>query len=293
MRGELVTVITDDGLELQGLYCLPACKPTLAILHVHGLAGNFYENRFVASVGGEAMERGAAFLTVNTRGHDYVTDILRDVGGKQDYVSGGGAHELLEDSLYDLEAWCRFLRSEGLGDIVLEGHSTGAVKVVHYSAQLEGLAPKGLILLSPSDDIGVQKAKLGSRYEEVLATAGAQIERGLGDQMMPDEAFEYPVSARTYVDLFGVSSLNGILDLGALGAEDGLLSAIDSPVLVLFGTEAEAIPVSPAEYLEVLTRALCSSDVSTAIVAGAPHNYLGFETEVASIVGAWIDGLLK
>jgi hypothetical protein len=43
MIGELAKIRTKDGVELQGFFAEPKQKRTdIAVLHVHGLAGNFY-----------------------------------------------------------------------------------------------------------------------------------------------------------------------------------------------------------------------------------------------------------
>ncbi len=44
-KNKLVQVATSDGLYLQG-YFAPK-KGKVALLHIHGFEGNFYENKFV------------------------------------------------------------------------------------------------------------------------------------------------------------------------------------------------------------------------------------------------------
>jgi len=78
LQGKSVRVFTDDGLELNGLFCLPTKtrKDKKAILHIHGFHGNFYQERFVDHIADqltELTESGLAFLTANTRGHDYIS----------------------------------------------------------------------------------------------------------------------------------------------------------------------------------------------------------------------------
>jgi hypothetical protein len=62
MIGELVRIFSDDGLELQGLFCLPRTmkRRPFAILHIHGLAANFYANRFIDIVADKLVSKGDA-----------------------------------------------------------------------------------------------------------------------------------------------------------------------------------------------------------------------------------------
>ena len=51
VKAELVRIEAGDGLELVRLYSAPpGATARRAVLHTHGLAGNFYENRFIADV---------------------------------------------------------------------------------------------------------------------------------------------------------------------------------------------------------------------------------------------------
>lgn len=90
MKAEFVRFFTDDNIELQGLYSAPRDVPAqAAIVHVHGLAGSFYENRFVDYLADMLTDRGYAFLTFNNRGHDYLSDLLKKEDSDWTYVDGG------------------------------------------------------------------------------------------------------------------------------------------------------------------------------------------------------------
>ncbi|MBD3367038.1 MAG: hypothetical protein GF405_02540, partial [Candidatus Eisenbacteria bacterium] len=77
MTGELVRLRAADGVELVGIYSEPPDRrPRDVLIHVHGYAGTFYENRFVSEMGDALASAGVAMLAVNNRGHDYVADNL-------------------------------------------------------------------------------------------------------------------------------------------------------------------------------------------------------------------------
>ena len=123
MKGEYVRIWTEDGIELQGLFCESKTASNKAILHIHGLAGNFYENRFIDYIADEIVNRGYNFLTVNTRGHDYLSDFLKKSDHELTYVQIGCMHEILKECVFDIRGWINFLSDRGCSKIALEGHT--------------------------------------------------------------------------------------------------------------------------------------------------------------------------
>ena len=171
MKGELVSIVTGDGYELQGLLCTSSKPQTddktsfnKAILHIHGLAGNFYENRFVSVVADELNAHGYTFLTVNNRGSGVLSELRKCTADGLELVEVGGAREVFEDCLYDIQAWINFLDSQGYSKIVLQGHSFGCYKVVFYQSCRSDPRVKALALISPPDVFGYQYAKYGGRF---------------------------------------------------------------------------------------------------------------------------------
>lgn len=71
MKTELVRFKTSDGLTLEGLLFLPNKKTNKIIVHVHGSAGNFYENVFIDNFSKVYTDNGYALLTFINRGAEY------------------------------------------------------------------------------------------------------------------------------------------------------------------------------------------------------------------------------
>lgn len=293
MNGEFTRVLTQDGLELQGFLALPAGGHSdTSVLHVHGLAGNFYENRFVDDVADAVTSRGLNFLTVNNRGHDYISDFIVEAGdGTVGSVQIGGIYEIFEDCLKDIAAWCGFLRSRGTKRIILQGHSHGALKVTYYTCMADDPDIAGLVLLSPSDDFGCQHERVGDAVDEALATAKDMVARGAGRELMPAKYFHYPVAARTYLDIFTPGSALGMFNLSGTDREQfAELESVTVPVLALVGSVDEAFLGSPDEYLGALKARLRKAPVFEGhVIEGAPHNYQGFDAEVAKRIGGWLE----
>jgi len=127
-QNQLLQISTSDGLYLHGFYC-PTDDKKVAILHIHGFEGNFYENNFIYSLIKATKKNNIAFLTVNTRGNNKNSD-FNTIDGK--YTTIGSWNELLEEAHLDISAWIKFLLDEGYQEIILQGHSLGTIKVIRY-----------------------------------------------------------------------------------------------------------------------------------------------------------------
>jgi pimeloyl-ACP methyl ester carboxylesterase len=292
MKGDFCRIITSDGLELQGLFVTPeGGTADTSVLHIHGLAGNFYENRFLDHVAQAVASEGMNFLTANTRGHDYISDFICEaLEGTKEYRQIGGIYEIFSECTQDITAWVDFLKARGSTRLVLQGHSHGALKAVYYLHKTDEPTVKGLILLSPSDDFGCQRARIGERFDEALEVARQMIDQDNGRELMPGEYFHYPVSAATYFDIFKHDSDLGMFNLA--GTDRRQFEEIESirlPVLVIVGSVEEAFVDTPDGYISDLKMHFRNAKKFTGhVIEGAPHNYLGFDAEVARRIGAWL-----
>jgi pimeloyl-ACP methyl ester carboxylesterase len=281
--------LTGDGLELQGFLVEPAGRRSAAaVVHVHGWDGNFYENRFIDRAADACSRLGFSFFSFNNRGHDYVADLLRPASF--DYLQLGGIYEKLADGRADIAAALAFLRSRGLSRFVLQGHSHGATKVVHYLTMTRDPRVCGSILLSPSDDLGWARVKLGQRFLWVLARSRELVRAGKGRQLLPERDFPYPVSAATFLDCFNKGSITGSFNVSRTDREGfPELASLQVPVLLAVGTVEEAFVGSPRKYVGSIRACMVNCPSFTgAVIKGAPHNYLGHEAELAGVLAKWL-----
>ncbi len=329
IRGELCRVRTEDGLELQGFYVgrtvgqwplRPSQKsevsnPTPApvcLVHVHGWEGNFYENRFIDHAADVYVRHGIGFVSGNNRGHDYIADLLRHKHGERnrqerqgrqvartngqenanryDYVQVGGMYEKLADSVADIRAWIDFVVGRGAKRVILQGHSHGAIKVVHYLTTTHDPRVGGLILLSPSDDMSWAREKLGQRFLWVLARARELVRAGKGRQLLPEKDFPYSVSAATFFDCYNKGSIAGIFNVSRTDRREfPELTGIRVPVLLAVGTVEEAFVGKPQKFVADVRACMDNCPSFTgAVIEGAPHNYLGHERELAGVLDKWL-----
>src|SRR5258708_4101905 len=124
MKTTFTRVVTEDKLILQGLLYEPDQKTDKIILHVHGMAGNFYENKFLDVMAKTFTDNGWALLVPNTRGHDFISD-FPVAGEKEEYKRIGNFREKFEECVLDIKAWLDFASTENYRDVVLQGHSLG------------------------------------------------------------------------------------------------------------------------------------------------------------------------
>jgi len=139
MNTTLVRFITKDNLRLDGLLWYPTKPTTRVIIHVHGTAGNFYENLFLDTMHTEFTAKGWAFLAFNNRGAN----------------DEGAQTEIFEDCETDIVAAIEFCKKQGFTEIVLQGHSYGCNKVTWYALQT-GFAGK-IVLLAPCDMVAIKR----------------------------------------------------------------------------------------------------------------------------------------
>jgi pimeloyl-ACP methyl ester carboxylesterase len=292
MHGELIRVKAEDGLELVGFYAAPAGRAARrAVLHIHGSAGNFYENRFVSSVCEAVVAKGLAFLTLNNRGHEYISDNLVGEGPGTTFRMGGSSREVLEECLFDVGAGAQFLAERGHEGIYFEGHSLGCLKVVNYLVERRDERAVGAILLSPADMFGLRIARVDDRFDEIVEEARRLVASGKGDTPMPGASHVVPFSAATVVSRYGDPAKGDVFPfrLGQKG-DYRRLASLTVPMLVTYGTVEEAVTVPVEEALALVTsHATSSPRVETLVIPGASHIYLGHELALAEAVAAFVE----
>lgn len=293
MNTKFVSFMTEDNVLLQGnLFSREGANK--AVIHIHGLAGNFYENTFLLPLAEKLVSKDFAFLTFNNRGHDYISDYLVKTNGNWESKKGGGAFEIFEDCIKDISAAITFMKKNGYSKIYMQGHSSGTNKAIfhQFHAQKSTLA-NGLILLSPTDDIGLQQVTKEEDYPRLLSLAEKMVKEGNGEGLMPEGTFfSYPISARTYLDYFGSDNKRDIFPYRDPESEFTEVSKINVPIFALFGNDGEYVIGDISETLNLLeTKAKKCPSIEKYILDGAPHNYLGKEFELADVVVSWLESV--
>lgn len=143
-----------DGVELQG-WRSEATNPTDAateVLHVHGFAGDGHTNKFLDSLHPAYADAGNSFFSFDNRG----SGVINWSNKNSDPVTIGSCYEVFSDSVYDIEGAVGMAKDHGARQLIVQGHSLGASKVINYCLnrdESDTLPIAGVVLLSPTDMI--------------------------------------------------------------------------------------------------------------------------------------------
>jgi pimeloyl-ACP methyl ester carboxylesterase len=286
MKTTLVRQPTDDKLLLQGLLHEPESSSQKAILFVHGVTGNFYQDRFLDAMAKQFTNEGYAFLTGNNRGHDFIS-MIPVAETKDQYKKIGSAFEKFEDCVHDIKAWIDLLQSRGYQEIYLVGHSLGSSKVAYYLAKASDFRVKKIIFMAPVPIIDIFVSD--KEHPKLLEEANKMIEQGRGEELMQSKVLGWIyMCPQTYLQYGTVGGPMDIFNTKKVNFESPL-SKITVPVYAFWGTNDYLGPlISLKISLEVLKKEASNTFVETELVEGPGHSFEGFEEEVAQKLLNWI-----
>lgn len=291
MKTSFINIKATDGILLHGLLFQSDDTHNKIIIHIHGLAGNFYENSFIAQMAEYYTSKGFSFLSFNNRGHDYISDLVNMNTGESSL--GGAAYETFEECSYDIEGAIEYVRTLGYKDIILQGHSSGANKLVYYLSRKPEKV-NGLVLISPCDDVGLHLDAVGrDKMEELLKLANDKISSGLQyDLMPPNTFFDTLLSAKTYAECFYSGSSMDTFPYRDPDNTFEFLRSIQLPIFVSFGTKGDLL-LQPIEFVEKVLRQKISdkAKLTFTVISGASHSYTGKEIELSSEIIKWIENI--
>lgn len=229
MNGELVSIITNDRVRLDGFYSEPtgsnAELPVDAAVIIHGLSGNFYKSRLLKHFASELQNSGVHTVLVNTRGHDYLNATQRS--GKS--ATLGAAVEVIDESKHDLHAWAEFLTSCGHSRVMLLGHSLGAIKSLYAQAYMPHPAVTHLAAFSATklSYDSLLASTEGDRFSHWLEQAHAKVAEDRGSELLyVDFPFPTWMSADAYLKKYGDGDKYNWLSF---------MELIQIPTLAVFG----------------------------------------------------------
>lgn len=292
MKTSLHKITTEDGLDLHGVLYEPDEKTDVVLVHIHGMAGNFYENKFLDNIAKTLTDNGIAFCPFNNRGNGHITDFVRTIDGEKTFATYGSSGERFRDCLYDIQAHINFVKSQGYKDVHLSGHSLGSPKVAYYAYKAEEDL-KSVIFISPSDMLGLVRGDADSNfsdYKNEAPVAKKMIEEGKGKELLPKYVWgEYPVTAETYLNLFADSANTAIFNFHNKDLGFEVLNKIKQPTLAIMGGNDDVLVRPIDEIMQTIEEEMkSSSKVETKVIDGANHGYQEHEQELADTLLNWI-----
>jgi pimeloyl-ACP methyl ester carboxylesterase len=274
---ELVYTTAEDGLELAGVIIRPAnlSNVPVPLVWVHGAGANFYMRPYVRLAHALA-QRGYHSLIGNNRGHDFGFFVGFD--NDQPRYAGQG-WEYFDQSPRDIAGWITFLAQRGFAEVILVGHSLGAVKAVFYQAQRQDARVRGVVSASAP-----ARLEQYSRIESLRALAAQMVRDGRGQDLLPWGSIPGggTLSAQTYAN-----RAMSHLDMYGLHTTSPLIAKINCPLLAIYGTNESSVGSE-----EDLDRARAHANphygIETELIEGANHVYADHEEDVARKIDEWI-----
>lgn len=287
MRQELVRISSIDGIEQVGVLYTPNEETNKIVIHVHGLNGNFYENRFLDTLSKSYTDKNYAFLTFNNRGTGFITELLK----WNDFPVIGGCLEKFKDCMLDIDGIVNWITKKGYKEIILEWHSYGCNKAIYYYNHKKYNNIKQIILLAPCDIPSLSKKFLSEEEykkakEESTRLVKENVENELIDfSIMANEK----ISAWTfYYDFLPNGENDFIRYRDGVNAKSEVLNSINIPTLVIFGNEDDCVLTEPIEIVEwYLKNNLIDCNIQ--IIENADHLYTGKYEELGKIIMNNID----
>lgn len=271
MKQELVRIKSIDGIELVGLLSSPREKTNKIVVHVHGLNGNFYENRFLDILATSYTNNNYAFLSFNNRGREFITEFIKN----DSFVTIGGSLERFKDSILDIEGVLNWVKDQGYQDIILEGHSYGCSKVLYSYNKLHNLNIKKIVLLAPCDTPAeCMKFLSKEEYEKNKLDATKLVNDGKENELINFSVMaNNKIAAGTYYNDFLPGGENDFIRYrdGANGKSE-ILNDIEIPVYITFGNQDECVLTENIDVIETYLKNNIKN-CYIQIIDGADHSY--------------------
>lgn len=275
ISGQLFHVKTENNIDLVG-FLSPSQSETSKIFIVsHGRGGSFYSgyNSFLPHLVKAAHNCGYDFLGISDRGSGFFR-----------------IYDIFEDCVADYNSWIKFVESLGYKKVILGAHSYGPIKITYYYDQMKPSIIAGLFYLAPTDTYGMWKNFVGKNENKFLDLAHKMVKTGLGKNLMPNEAYYNPISAQSYLSLYGRNTKIHIFDFQNLDFDYSILRSIDIPILtVLGGEDKNSRDATSEQKAKILSSVLRKPTIK--IVEGADHVFLGSGDELKNSLESWLKNI--
>lgn len=283
MSIDFVRFKATDDVELQGW--LSKRDDDTAVIHVHGMGGNGYENYFLDNLSELYAKLGISLFTFDNRGRGTVSDFRKN----DDWKHAGSCFEIFEESVHDIDGAMSYLKSIGFTRFILQGHSLGGSKIVNYLIERNPHDIEKVILLAPTDMVAWAGAD--PEHENNLTKAKQLLSQGKDEELVGAQCWppdKTPLSAQAYlsksnagapVDIYGVR-------------EDGstLIGKVSQPMLIAYSTSDIGITRpfgSMGVYKERLNK-IKNPNTQLQTIDGSSHAFSGFEAELVDVIERFV-----
>jgi len=274
---DFVRFKASDGVELQGW--LSNTNSKTAVIHIHGMSGNGYENVFLDYLREMYAKNNLSLFAIDTRGRGVSSSFKKG----DDWKQGGSCFEIFEESVHDIYGALDYLRALGKTKFILQGHSLGCTKVVNFLVTQNPADIVKVVLLAPTDMVGW--AASHPEHAKYLAKAKKLIALGKGDDLVDFKCWvdETPISAKTYPTICEAGSSADIYCTRTGGV---LLGRITIPMVIPYGTEdigITKIDGSMEKWLERVNK-FKNPNTKISVIPGSSHSFRGYEKGLVAVI---------
>ena len=192
------------------------------------------------------------------------------------------------DALDEIGVWVDWLKTKGVKNLVLLGHSRGGNQTAWFAAERPDPVVSGIVLVAPATWSEAYaksdyKKRFATELDPVLKRAEALVAAGKGDEWMEDTDFLYCPDAKVRAHSFlSYHAPEPRMDTPSL------LGDVKVPVLVIAGTKDDVAP-DVAEKVEPYAD---GKRVRLEVIDGADHFFRDLHAdELARFVKVFVDEL--
>jgi alpha-beta hydrolase superfamily lysophospholipase len=266
-----------DGVELQGW--LNDESSDVAVIHIHGMSGNGYENYFLDDLREMYRRHDISLFTIDNRGRGIISNFRQGDGWKH----AGSCFEIFEESIHDIRGAIDHMKSLGKTRFILQGHSLGCAKIVNFVLNETNSDVEKIILLAPTDMVGY--ASTDPKHNKYLKKAALLLSEGKGEELVDAQCWteKTPISAQTYLTICKADSL---VDIYGGYNGNSLLSTIKLPTFILYGTKDIGIKQIDGSinnwYKKINKKITGNNAVQITVINGASHDFRDYEKELTA-----------
>ncbi len=281
MSVEFIRFKASDDVELQGW--LSIADSNTAVIHIHGMSGNGYENYFLDNLRESYAKLNISFFTIDIRGRGIISDFRQ----RDEWKHAGSCFEIFEESQYDIQGAIDYLKSIGKTKFILQGHSLGCTKVVNYVINANSLEIIKIILLAPTDMVGW--ANTDQNNSSYITKAHELVANNKGEELVSAECWldKTPISAQTYLTICEKGSAADIYGNREGGA---LLGKVNQPMLIVYGDSDIGITQIDGSIDAWKARVDSIKNINTeiSIIEGANHGFKGFVDRLSELAERFV-----
>jgi dipeptidyl aminopeptidase/acylaminoacyl peptidase len=254
-----------------------------AIVHIHGIMGNFLVGtlRFYPA---PLARAGFPVLVIETR--------MANVG----QLFG---QAIFEDAIRDVEAAVRWLRDKGYDSIILSGYSSGATMATRFAATHHVPDLRGLVCLGNPwglpQSMKTRADRFGAKpdYTELTGTVrraiGANPDAPEDDRLFVVERSRGPSSRPVDSEVYTYRTWwhsRGPAATSAMAFRQ--IGQVWAPILLVQGTDDEVVQFEEAVALASVARTAGNRDVTVMRIDGAGHSFEDHEIDTLNAVTSWL-----